>query len=64
MEKETEKYNPVNEATLEHCLICCLKLKKEGKTIDDLISHIKTQLKTIKQKRYEKYEKELMPISS
>lgn len=51
-----EKENPINEASLEHGLIVCLNHKKEGKTIDDLIKHIKNQLQIIKQQKFHKNE--------
>jgi len=61
MEKE---YNPINEKALEHGIVFCLKYKEEGKTLEDLIEHLKNQLKTIKQKRFEKNEKERESIIS
>ena len=56
MEKER---NPICEEALEHGIMVCLKYKAEGKTLDDIIEHLKDQLKIIKQKRFEKNENEI-----
>ena len=61
MEKER---NPICEEALEHGLIFCLNLKKEEKTLDDLIKHLQYQLKIIKQERFEKNENEIDSIIS
>jgi len=39
-----------------------LEYKEEGKTIDDLIKHLKTQLKIVKQKQFEKNENEFLEL--
>lgn len=57
MNKECE--NPITEASLEHGLAFCLKYKQEGKTLDDLIEHLETQLLGIKAKKFNKFEDEI-----
>jgi len=43
----------INEKVLEHGLLFCLKVKEEGKNLDDLIEHLKTQLWYAKEKKFE-----------
>lgn len=57
--KDISKDNPINEASLEHGLAFCLKYKKEGKTLDDLIEHLRTQLWMIKEKKFVRNECEI-----
>jgi len=55
-----KKHNPLlNEECLEHGLMFCLKYKKMGKTLDDLIEHLQTQLYIIKEKKFENLENEV-----
>lgn len=51
--------NPISEASIEHGLMFCLKLKDEGKTLDDLIEHLKGQLKIIKTEKFYRIENEI-----
>lgn len=49
----------INEESLEHGLMFCLKYKEQGKTLDDVIEHLKNRLSVIKQKKFEKNEAEV-----
>ena len=51
--------NPITEASLEHGLTFCLRFKDEGKTLDDLIEHLKTQLWMFKEKKFNKIEEDI-----
>lgn len=51
--------DPITEESLEHFIILSLRYKEEGKTLQDLIEHLKNQLKIIKHKKFEKVESEL-----
>ena len=50
--------NLINEKSLEHGLMFCLKYKEEGKTLDDLIEHLKLQLAVVKERNFMKNEKD------
>jgi len=51
--------NPINEASIEHGLHYCYKLRETGKTLDDLIDHLEKTLTIIKVKKFKRIEEEL-----
>ena len=63
IETMTEE-NPINEQVLEHWLLKTLEMKKDGKTLDDLIKYLQQQLSIIKMSRFMKNEIEFEKTES